>query len=98
MSSGTQAGPAISWPGPLRPGTGSHSPGISTEDISSAPLLRRGSVPHRLRKLTVQGEFPGWPPTTRSLERCWSRRVTLLPHFSNTTWSGGQDGPRETPN
>lgn len=55
-------------------------------------------MPHRLRKLTVQGEFPGWPPTTRSLERCWSRRVTLLPHFSNTTWSGGQDGPRETPN
>lgn len=92
MSSGTQAGLAISWLGPVRPGTGSHSPGKNAEDIRIYPqLLSWGEavVSHRLRKLTVQGEFPGWPPTTRSLERCWFRRVTLLPHFSNTTWSGG---------
>lgn len=71
--------------------TGSHSPGIRAEEIRIYPWLlswREAVVSHRLRKLTVQGEFPGWPPTTRSLERCWSRRVTLLPHFSNTTWSG----------
>lgn len=50
------------------------STGISTEDRASAPLLgRQAVVPHRLRKLTVQGEFPGRPPTTRSLEPCWSR-------------------------
>mgnify|MGYP000327137276 CR=1 FL=1 len=55
-------------------------------------------MPHRLRKLTVQGEFPGWPPTTRSLECNGSTRVTLLPHLSNSTWSRGQSVLGETPN
>lgn len=72
------------------------SAGMNREQLQ--PLLgRQAVVPHRLRKLTVQGEFPGCPPTTRSLKGRWSRRGTLLPHFSNSTWSRGQNVPDETP-
>lgn len=101
MNPGTQAGTAVSWLGPLPVEARDRFPPStdrSTVDTTSAPLLGRWAVvPHRLRKLTVQGEFPGWPPTTRSLERCWSKGGPLLPHFSNSTWSGGQDELDETP-
>lgn len=89
MRPGTQGGPITSRPG-SQAGDRFAPSTAQTEDPASAPLLgTRAIVPHRLRRLTVQGEFPGWPPTTRNLERCWSGRGTLLPHFSNRTWSGG---------
>lgn len=63
-----------------------------------APLLLHiltDSASHRFRKLTVQGEFPGCPPTTRNFRGCWSCRVTLLPHFSNNTSSEDEDSMSE---
>lgn len=42
------------------------------------------TLAHRLRMLTVQGEFPGRPPTIRPFS--W-RRSSLLPHSAKTILS-----------
>lgn len=107
MSSGTQAGPAISWPGPLRPGTGSHSPAISTEEISSASLLRRDSCASPIPQADCPGRVPRLAPHHTQLGALLVQAghplATLLKHHLvwGIGWALGNSqldgGPEEVP-